>query len=291
MVDKKEKQEITDVEIRNSQHEDAAMKTLALFFAEELFPLFHIPGKVKRIAPTEIIHLELKKLYQDFNFEMEDDSWIHFEFQSTNEGVKGLKRFRTYEAFASYQHEVAVTTYVLFSGKIKNPITEYTEGINTYRICPIILQNTNADELLNNLESKMKNNVVLSKDEMVSLAMCSLMNGECSQKERFHRSFAILQTIQESSTFDKSKIEAVIYAMAEKFLSEIDLEEIKEDLKMWKIGKILMNEGKEEGERQTTQKIVWNMKDDFSVEQIAMATNLTMSEVSEILNDTSKSVQ
>ena len=79
--------------------------------------------------------------------------------------------------------------------------------------------------------------------------------------------------------------------MAEKFLSEIDLEEIKEDLKMWKIGKILMNEGKEEGERQTTQKIVWNMKDDFSVEQIAMATNLTMSEVSEILNDTSKSVQ
>ena len=33
------------------------------------------------------------------------------------------------------------------------------------------------------------------------------------------------------------------------------------------------------------------MKDDFSVEQIAMATNLTMSEVSEILNDTSKSVQ
>ena len=52
-----------------------------------------------------------------------------------------------------------------------------------------------------------------------------------------------------------------------------------------------MNEGKEEGERQTTQKIVWNMKDDFSVEQIAMATNLTMSEVSEILNDTSKSVQ
>ena len=60
---------------------------------------------------------------------------------------------------------------------------------------------------------------------------------------------------------------------------------------MWKIGKILMNEGKEEGERQTTQKIVWNMKDDFSVEQIAMATNLTMSEVSEILNDTSKSVQ
>ena len=103
-----------------------------------------------------------------------------------------------------------------------------------------------------------------------------------------------MQAVHESSTFDKSKIEAVIYAMAEKFLSEIDLKEIKEDLKMWKIGKILMNEGRNEGkiegERQTTQKIVWNMKDNFSVEQIAMATNLTTNEVSEILKKNTDSI-
>ena len=85
-------------------------------------------------------------------------------FQSTNEGIQGLKRFRTYEALASYQYGVAITTYVLFSGNIRNPITEYSEGINTYRVYPIIMQGRNADELL-------------------ELAMCSLMSGESSQKE------------------------------------------------------------------------------------------------------------
>ena len=32
---------------------------------------------------------------------MEDGSWKHFEFQSKNEGLASLKRFRTYEALTS----------------------------------------------------------------------------------------------------------------------------------------------------------------------------------------------
>ena len=119
-------------------------------------------------------------------------------------------------------------------------------------------------------------------------SLTPLISSEQDRKDTIK--IAILLAKQDTRVTAEKTV-AILYTMADKFLQGSDLEEIKEDLKMWKIGKILMNEGKEEGERQTTQKIVWNMKDDFSVEQIAMATNLTMSEVSEILNDTSKSVQ
>ena len=82
-----------------------------------------------------------------------------------------------------------------------------------------------------------------------------------------------------------------MYAMAEKFLDEMDLEEMKEDLKMWKIGKILMNEGRSEGWNEgrnegaieATQKIIRNMKDKFSVEQIAEATDMSIKEIEDIL--------
>ena len=67
--------------------------------------------------------------------------------------------------------------------------------------------------------------------------------------------------------------------MAEKFLDEMDLEEIKEDLKMWKIGKILVDEGRNEA----TQKIIRNMKDKFSVEQIAEVTDMSIKEIEDIL--------
>lgn len=79
---------------------------------------------------------------------MDDGSWKHFEFQSTNEGTDGLRRYRSYEALTSYQNKVAVTTYVLFSGKIRNPMTKLREGENVYRIIPIIMQDKNADQVI-----------------------------------------------------------------------------------------------------------------------------------------------
>lgn len=84
------------------------------------------------------MYLELKKLNQDFNLVMEDGTWKHFEFQSTNEGLEGLKRFRTYESASSYQYHVSITTYVLYSGTIKNPMTEFSEEKS--KGCIIVMQ-------------------------------------------------------------------------------------------------------------------------------------------------------
>ena len=63
----------------------------------------------------------------------------------------------------------------------------------------------------------------------------------------------------------------------------MDLEEIKEDLKMWKIGKILMDEDRNEGAIEATQKIIRNMKDKFSIEQIAEVTDMSIKEIEDIL--------
>lgn len=76
-----------------SQTEDAVLKTVMQYFKDELLPYFGIQKKAIRIAPTEETHLEIHKLFQDFNLVMEDGSWSHFEFQSTNEGLDGLKDF------------------------------------------------------------------------------------------------------------------------------------------------------------------------------------------------------
>ena len=138
------------------QHEDTVLKTAAQFFAEELIPYLGIDGKVVSSAPTESIVLNLKKFYEDINLIMEDGTWKHFEFQSKNEGIPGLKRFRSYEAVTSYQYGVSITTYVLYSGNIRNPVTSFTEGINTYRIIPIIMKNHNADRLIETLKEYKK---------------------------------------------------------------------------------------------------------------------------------------
>lgn len=229
------------------QQEDAALKTAMTYFADVLLPYFGIQGKVVKIAPTELVHLDVQKLYQDFNLVMEDERWIHFEFQSTNEGKAGLKRFRVYEALTSYQYKVTVITYVLYSGTIKHPMTQFTEGINIYRVHPIIMQDKNADNIIANLKQKVETGEPLSREDLVPLTLCPLMSGDMTQKERIKTAFYITRSAASVSPEDIRKIEAVIYTMADKFLDSMSMEEILEDISMTKLGQKLINKGAEQG--------------------------------------------
>lgn len=230
-----------------TQHEDAALKTMMQFFADELLVYFGIEGKAVLAAPTENVYLELKKLYEDFNLVMEDGTWKHFEFQSTNEGKKGLKRFRSYESVASAQYDVEITTYVLFSGKIHCPMTEFTEGINTYRVIPIIMQDRNADLLIKKLKEKAAHGEKITKEDLVQLTLCPLMGGEISQKDRIKAAFEITKEASGITPDEKQKIEVVIYTMADKFLDSISMEEIKEAVSMTKLGQMMLDEGFKRG--------------------------------------------
>lgn len=250
---------VGEVAFKASQHEDAALKTAMHFFAEELLPFWGIEGKVVGFAPTEQVHLEIQKLYQDTNLIMEDGSWKHFEFQSKNEGLAGLKRFRQYEATASRQYGVSVITYVLFSGKIQNPMTEFTEGINTYRIIPIIMKKENADIFLKELIEKKKTEKPITREELVRLTLCPLMGGEIGIKQRLQIACEITRGETAVTKEEIQKIEAVIYAMADKFLDSLDMEEFVEGMKMTRLGEMLVKEGKQEGMNEKETEIIKNL--------------------------------
>ena len=229
------------------QHEDAALKTAMREFAEVLLPYFGIEGKVVGYGPTESIHLEMKKLFEDFNLIMEDGSWKHFEFQSKNEGIEGLKRFRVYEAMASYQYKAAITTYVLYSGNILNPVTEFTEGENTFRVIPIIMRERDADLLISELKEKEEKGGMITKEDLVPLMFCSLMGGKMAQKDRMKAAFRLTQQAIHVSEEEIRKIEAVLYAMADKFLEKEELGELVEEISMTKLGEMLVNKGVNQG--------------------------------------------
>lgn len=263
MSENEKTKEVGEVAFKASQHEDAALKTAMHFFAEELLPFWGIEGKVVGFAPTEQVHLEIQKLYQDTNLIMEDGSWKHFEFQSKNEGLAGLKRFRQYEATASRQYGVSVITYVLFSGKIQNPMTEFTEGINTYRIIPIIMKKENADIFLKELLEKKNAEKPITREELVRLTLCPLMGGEIGIKQRLQIACEITRGETAVTKEEIQKIGAVIYAMADKFLEGLDMEEFVEGMKMTRLGEMLVKEGeikgKQEGMNEKETEIIKNL--------------------------------
>ena len=114
--------------------EDMAMKTAAQYFGEELLGYLGVKEKPVRVVPTEIIQLEARQLYQDFNFEMENGWWYHFEFESDEITEEDLMRFWEYEVATSRIYKVPVVTCVLCSAKVKRLKDEITRGLNTYRV-------------------------------------------------------------------------------------------------------------------------------------------------------------
>jgi len=230
-----------------NQAEDSALKVLHDYFADVLLPYWNIPGEVDHAMPTESVHLELRKQYQDINFLMKDGSLVHFEFQSTNNtALENLRRFRTYEAFLCMKHKTDVYTYVLFSGGIEHPMTEFTSGINTYRVHPIIMKGKLAEDVFQNIEDKLEMGISLTENDLVPLTLCPLMGGEIPIKKRFHKAFEIVRDASNSIP-NLNIIEAVLYTMATKFLTAEELNNLKEGIKMTELGTIIYNDGISQG--------------------------------------------
>ena len=268
------------------QHEDVALKTAFRYFADVLLPYFGIQGKAVGIAATELVHLDVKVFHEDFNFDMEDGSCAHFEFQSTNEGLEDLKRFRVYEALYSYQHKVPVTTYVLFSGKIQKPMAEFTEGVNTYRVVPITMQSRNADQVIRELQEKQECGGELTKEDLVPLTLCLLMGGDMSQKDRVEEAYRITRDAGSVGQDEQDKIEAVLYIMADKFLESAEKKELMEAVGMTELGQLLVNRGIEQGIEQGSEqekiKIAKNLIGTLDEKMIAEKTDLPLKTVLEL---------
>lgn len=229
------------------QIEDRVFKTAIACFQEELLPYLEIFEEVCSAAPTEVIHMELRQMYQDFNYVAKSGEWLHFEFVSGDITRKVMRTFRRYEAVTSCAFDVPITTYVVYTGKTKSPCSELTEGINTYKVKVVQMKGRNADELFTELEQKQQTSRIEKKD-LLAVILAPLMTGEMSIKERIMRGIELLRRY--SGEVDKEeymRLEAMLYALATKFLDDVDMKDVVEGLQMTKLGELLMEKGMEKG--------------------------------------------
>lgn len=231
-----------------SQAEDRAMKLSAQFFAAEMLRRFHVDGKVKEVFATELNYVEFKRLFQDFNYLMEDGSCCHFEFESDGISKDDLRRFRVYESVTSYTYRKPVTTYVVCSADVKHPISILKEGINEYRVNMIRLKDSDADRVFRQMEKKKAAEV--TRDDLLDVVLTPLMSGETEMRERIRKGFGLLEQEYPCITDeDRNKMQAILYLFALKFLGRNEVERM-EDLRMTYFAKMMQEEGFAKGVNQ-----------------------------------------
>lgn len=223
--------------------EDRALKDAAALFGEELLPLIGIRKKVRRIAPTEQVHLPPTDFLEDFNYEMEDGSWTHLEFESDRIRLKDLRRFRTYESIIAQQFGVKVATYVICSSSVRKLKSELEEILYTYRVKVIRLKDHNADQIIHALEQRQQKDR-LERGDLLKLLLTPLMDGCLPQQERICRGMKILRKEREYLARDElARMESVLYTMAMKFLTAQELHKVKGMMNMTVLGEMILQDG------------------------------------------------
>lgn len=260
------------------KHEDLIMKKAMDVFAEEGLRFFGIDKKVKDSSSTEIVVLEAKNLHMDYTFLMEDDTYIHVEFQITDKGKEDLRKFRAYESLLSFQTTKDVVTYVVYSNGIHNTKSILQTGINEYNVKAISMYDKDGDIVIKEVEEKLNNNIKITKQDLVALTFTPIMSGKLTKLDRIIKSIRLVKKIDNNYRYD---IESMLYAFADKFLDGKDLEKVKEEISMTKLGEMLVEDGIKKGEEKKaieTAKIA--IKKGLSDELISELTGLTESQVS-----------
>ena len=200
----------------NTKHEDAVMKMGFDYFRNTILKMLGIDYQYEEIGPTELVELTIHSLYMDFTF------------LTTGGFYTGKK----------------VITYVIYSGGITNVKSELDCGLYTYKIQPIYLKDKNADEVFRKLKQKQDNGEAFTEDDYAALSLTPLMSGNMSRKDMFKEAIRLTKPNVELSA---DKATAMLYALADKFLSKTELDEIKEVMSMTRLGQMLMDEGMEKG--------------------------------------------
>ena len=91
----------------------------------------------------------------------------------------------------------------------------------------------------------------MKREDMIPVLLSPLLDGKMTVKDRILRGIQyIRQEEYEMSKAESGKIQAVLYAFANKFLDTAELEEIKEAIAMTKLGEMLFEDGKSAGEEE-----------------------------------------
>ena len=228
-----------------TKHEDAVMKMGFDYFRDTILKTLNIHYEFVDSKPTEAIEIHIDNLYMDYNFLTTEDVIVHIEFQTTEDHVTDdLMRFHVYEAILMRKEKKKVITYVIYSGGIKKVKTKLDCGIYTYQVNPVYLTGHDADEIFQSVKAKIEAGEPLSEDDFANLTLTPLMTSKMCRKDVIKEA---IQIVKQEKQLTAEKTMAMLYTLADKFLSAGELNEIKEVLAMTRLGQMLYDDGVKKG--------------------------------------------
>lgn len=180
----------------------------------------------------------------DYLFYTDKGEYLHFEFQTTTKR-DDMARFLYYDASLYYKSRKNINTIVVYSSEIKDATASLNCGTIRYDVNSFYMSSFDGDSKLENIKCKVENNIELAEQDIMTLSFIPLMTSKKSKSDITLESIEVAKNIKSDS--EKNNCLMLLYALFDKFGDDVSKKRFKEFVSMTDVGRMIYEEGREEG--------------------------------------------
>lgn len=235
-------------------------------------------AKIKELISVELPILEITDNSMDFVFLLEDNTYLHLEFQTVyNES--DLIRFCMYDFRLFERDKRMINTVIIYSSNSKRIQNNLNIGVGNYTPQVIKMKDYDGDIIYNKLKGKIKNDIAFDDLDVVNLLFIPLMKSKQSKSKMAVKSINLARNIKDR--FKQNMCIGSIFAFAYRYLNETEIKDILEVLKMTDLATILLHDRDKEIAKKALQK-------GLDIETIRDLTDLDIETIKELQKEIDK---
>ena len=273
---------VNAIDAKITQHtNDTIQKYTNALFRNATLEFYGIEtAPIKELINPELPKVEVSGGAADIVFLLEDDTYLHFAFETGHNTAAVAKCF-SYDARLFERDGRKIHTVIIYTADVKTRPSGLSFGTMRYYPDVILMTEYDGDAVFKELEAKIKTGQELTEIDMLNLALLPLMRHTMPPRELAAESIRLAQTIPDITR--RNACTAAAVAFANKFLSKTDMEKIKGVLAMTDLVGMIVEDAVGNAIKNRDMEIAKNaLKMGFSIENIAGITSLDESTIKQL---------
>ena len=198
--------------------------------------------------------IEVSESRADFIFLMDDDTYKHFEFQ-TSYSKRDLTRFSRYDSLLYDRDGRKIDTIIIYSSDVRKIDESLDIGTLKYAPTNIMMYEFDGNSIYKDLETKLSEKQELSDIDMLNLIFLPLMRNSIPKADLALKSIELAKSIEDRSKRETCIVSAIVFTS--KYLSENEINRIWEVAKMTDvIGRLIQQEVEKEVNKEVYDKMI-----------------------------------
>jgi cyanate lyase len=269
----------------SKQAKDLIQKHASGLFKDSTLEFYGIKSaRIKELINVELPVVEITDNLMDFVFLLEDDTYLHIEFQ-TSYNERDLMRFAAYDIRLYERDGRPISTVIIYTANVPNAADSINIGSLVYSPQRIMMKEYDGDTVYRGLTAKIEAGQDITDTDMLNLIFLPLMMHTIDSGELAVKSVQLAQRIPD--TTKRNACIAAAFAFGSKYLNVSKIKKLLEALKMTDLATMLMEEAEEKRAIIIARRL---FKKGLSVQEIAEATGLDESTVQKLQGELKEAV-